>query len=419
MKINIDILNNDTYLTAIENKFKSTNKFKEAYKVRNNFFTVFELLSNENYAFDIPIKIQIPKPNSNKLRDIYIYNQLDSTLQKVISNALYDNFGAKVSNNVYSYKKGMSITNAVRYVSKNTDNLQYAKIDITNYFGSISIDVIDRLILDLFDEDLQPLMSSMYHRDQSLFHNKIVDEYLGLMPGSSLSCFLSNYVLKEVDAIMDKECELYVRYSDDILIGTKNNIKEKVELLESNLRDYGLTINPNKKEIYDKGSSITFLGLELYGSNIDISNNKMKTLKSVMYKNVIKYRKKIELNLINKDTALIKFLQVVYYYLVYSIIDNPLYIGLGGFIFGNINTTTKLKQLDYYLLDKARYIITGKNNKANVSKLNFNDLKEYGWKSLLDLYNLYHLDIDLYRNEVYIMRERLHEYRVNIETKNI
>ena len=108
---------------------------------------------------------------------------------------------------------------------------------------------------------------------------QIINEWKSLIPGCALSSFFANYSLSECDRYFesqDKHC-IYARYSDDIVIITRNkeDADKYILKIESYLEDCGLKLNKNKfKQFWIKNSlenQVEFLGLRITSNgNIDI-----------------------------------------------------------------------------------------------------------------------------------------------------
>ena len=55
-----------------------------------------------------------------------------------------------------------------------------------------------------------------------------------------------------------------------------------------------------------------------------------------------------------------------------------------------------MREIDLYTKERLRYVVTGRNNKANFKKVSEEDFRNFGWVSLVQLYHLYKKDFDYY-----------------------
>ena len=143
---------------------------------------------------------------------------------------------------VQSYRSGHSIvTNA----SIHTGRSYVANIDIEDFFGSLSVDLVQQhLIRNEFHEVSARIISNLCTKD-------------GALPqGASTSPTISNSVLFDFDKELDRYCKAaglaYSRYADDITVSgdDRDAIIGALEKAQEFLRDvYGLTINRKKTRI--------------------------------------------------------------------------------------------------------------------------------------------------------------------------
>jgi len=63
-----------------------------------------------------------------------------------------------------------------------------------------------------------------------------------------------------------------------------------------------------------------------------------------------------------------------------------------------------IRELDFYLKDRIRQLITGKNNASNIKKVPDEKLKELGYVSLCEMYIKFKKDFDMYCDAVDLIR---------------
>ena len=267
LALNVD----GNYLTILQEMRKKHKKLdcnKTLNELKSEIF--------DGYRWQPPNLVKIPKPDGIKTRDIFIFNDENSLVQKVINKVLTDNFGLLVSDCVFSYKKGVRTFNAAKHIQTYLKSSDYVgiKVDIHNYFMSVNSKTIDSALNELIaDEDGLTLVKSLLRSDEYYYKSELQHEHLGIMPGCAISSFLANYLLRDVDAYLEKTCIAYARYSDDLILfcNNENELASVMETLKSLLENKGLELNPKKVSKINSSDKIEFLGLEITKDYIDIS----------------------------------------------------------------------------------------------------------------------------------------------------
>lgn len=391
------------YLTVLQ-------EMRKKHKKMDSSKTLNELKAEiaNGYNWQPPNLVKIPKPDGIKTRDVFIFNDDNSLVQKVINKILVDNFGHLVSDSVFSYKKGVRTFNAAKHIQSYLKSEEYVgvKVDIHNYFMSVNKETINSALNELIaDEDGLTLMKSLLSSSAYYYKNELQHEHLGIMPGCAISSFLANYLLRDVDAYLENTCVAYARYSDDLLLFCKNDneLKEVVKRLEELLSDKGLTLNPNKVSRINSNDKIEFLGLEITKDYIDISKETFVKLKKTVKKICDNSRQKQGKSKSNYDSfylkqAIKKLNKVLYKSIIRTTMEHK--AGRITYAFGNATRVDTLLELDFYIKDSLRYVFTGKHNKANSRVMPTEKLEALGYVPIIKLYNLYKMDKDIFYNEI-------------------
>ncbi len=286
------------------------------------------------------------------------------------------------------------------------------KIDISNYFQSVPRKVILKSVYDLVEDYLgRQLLERLYDINKVYYKDEIKEEYLGIMPGSALSSFMANYILKDLDNIMINKSEIYARYSDDIVLFAKDKekLKELERILVYNLSLIGLSVKQEKIQYYSNNDMVTFLGLDITKDFIDVNEKSYKAMRKVIKQKCEKQRKLLEEGRIkDKELAIRKAIQSIYNTIYYSLVSDKIEHKGGRiqYIFSSITRTDKLKQLDFYMLDTLRYVYNGKHNKGVVKILDTKKLESLGFISFVKMFYLYKKDKDICINEASILLNR-------------
>ena len=189
--------------------------------------------------------------------------------------------------------------------------------------------------------------------------------------------------LSDLDKMFAEEEIIYCRYSDDIIIFTKNKeaqerIKQK---LLTTLENYHLTVNTAKEVATISNEPWTFLGLKYDNEEIDISDIALKKIKAKMRRKtraLIRWK-----NLKNKEPiyAVKAFINAFNkkFYNNTDVHD----MTWSRWYFPLITTDKNLRVIDQYMQECIRYIATEKHTKSRYN-FRYNQMKELGYQSLVN-----------------------------------
>ena len=228
-----------------------------------------EAISKGTFEWSIPKKVEITKIGSSKKRLVYVHSDEDQLILNVLYQIFSEQYASKISNNVFSYKRRVDTNDAVKSLISTVDiGKKYAiKVDISSYFNSIdSLFLKEQLEILLKEEPIiLDLLTKLHFRNKVIYKGNCINEYMALIPGSPLSSFFANYLLKDIDDTFVQLGKGYARYSDDIIIFADNleEIKSNLELLSKLLEPKGLTFNQKKCETFKPKDAITFLGIKI------------------------------------------------------------------------------------------------------------------------------------------------------------
>ena len=371
-------------------------KLKELYK--DNI--VDELIAG-TYKWSIPRKVEIAKSESKKKRVVYVYNTKDRYVLGVLYRAFSEYFKEEFSSSCFSYKKGVSTSNAIEYIKEHrTNELRYGvKVDVHAYFNSVSREKVVEMINLLFKDGLKITMENLLLDDTVLWKNREIKEWKSLIPGCALGSFFANFTLKACDDYFDSKNSIYARYSDDIIVieSSKEELNRDLDTIMGFLNEYGLTMNPDKYNWFEPGDSVEYLGLKLNDTGvIDISNHAKQKIKRQIHRWCRKGRMEIERDGKTFESVAQKIIRQLNNKNFKCYIKHGDCFGWCMYAFNKITTIQSLTEIDFYTKDSLRALKTGKHNKNNVKALSDNDLKQLGWVSLVDLYMLYKEDFDYY-----------------------
>ena len=339
-------------------------------------------------GFNPPKKTLINKSKVGKKRTVYTYNREENYVLKLITFLLkdYDNI---FSPNLYSFRKNRGVKRATKDILRIKDiNSRYVyKVDIKDYFNSVDIDILLPKLKKCFEKDL-PLygfIKNLLKNQTVKFNDKLIEEKKGIMAGTPISTFLANLYLSEMDFYFYENKISYIRYSDDIIIFSKNieELEASIEIIRSFLAENNLKVNEEKEVVTLPYQEWTFLGFSYNCGVIDVSKVSFEKLKAKMKRKtraLLRWADKKGISGDKTARVFIKRFNTKLY-------DNPIDSELTWtrWFFPVINTDKTLKQIDEYMLECIRYLATGKRTK---SKYNFKyeDIKALGYRSLVNEY---------------------------------
>lgn len=359
-------------------------EFRDFIYNKNYLPIVEKILSNESFA--LPKMVEINKRRTGKKRTVFIFNHEENMVLKLLAHLLHD-YDYLFSDNLYSFRKNISVKTAIGTLlsSIKKSSLYSYKVDIHDYFNSVDTDSIIKLLEETFEEDIELLnfIKSILLEPYCLKNGKQTFCKKGIMAGVPISGFLANLYLTDLDKWFALRGISYARYSDDIIVfaKTEKDIKEYEEKIKWFLSQKKLTVNPKKEVRTLPGEKWDFLGFNIDGNRVDVSNVALEKIRGKMRRKaraILRWRNRNNANVKGTIRAYIRHFNKKFY-------DNPNPNDLTWcrWYFPTITTAESLQTLDEYMISCIRYIATGKHTKANYN-LRYDDIKKLGYKSLVN-----------------------------------
>ena len=291
-----------------------------------------------NYIFSYPKKIEISKLGKSKKRVVYQYKSDENYILKFISYQLYK-YDYIFSNNLYSYRKTTGVKCAIKRLSSinGINNMYGYKVDISNYFNSINIDILLNILSNTLydDENLYNLLKQLLVNPYVIYNGNIIEEYL-------------------------------VKYK--------------------------LSVNPDKEKYYNPHDEIEFLGFSFRDGIIDLSSNTIKKIKGKIKRSARGIRRWMIRKGAKEEYAL-KAMNRKFNNKFYCAKDKN-DLDWSRWFFPVINTSKSLKIIDNYMQENLRYIVCGRYNKKNFENVPYARLKDCNYKPLVHEYYEYKKTID-------------------------
>jgi len=339
--------------------------------------------------FPLPRKSVISKMGSEKKRVVYTYPEEESTVLKLLTWLMLRQYDDIFSRGLYSFRPGRTAKDAVRHIlkHKNIKDMYAYKVDIHNYFNSISVSRILPMLKDVLakDPELYGFLSTLLLEPYVMDRGKKTVERKGIMAGTPVSSFYANLYLRKMDEHFEKENVIYARYSDDIIVfaDSMEVLNRHVQYIKEMLLERELEVNPAKESYYEPGDGFTFLGFICQGDKVDIAPATLKKLKQKMKRkrdSLARWAKRNEVDGVNAAKA---FIRMFNRKLLESPNDNDLC--WGRWFFPVINTTDSLHEIDLYAQDCIRFLVSGRHTKARFN-VKYEDIKALGYRSLVHEY---------------------------------
>lgn len=333
----------------------------------------------------VPQKKRINKMGTGKKRTVYCFSPDETRVLKLIAFLLY-RYDDRFSPNCYSFRRGIKASDAIFRLRKalRGRKMWAYKLDIHDYFNSISIPILLPILKDLLADD--PLLYAFFERmledDRAIVDRAIVREPHGVMAGTPTSPFLADVYLMEVDRYFADAGIVYARYSDDIILFAPDRASleaQKAVLLDF-LKKYKLEVNPEKERIYSPEEPFEFLGFRCQGETIDIAHAVRKKMKGKIRRASRALLRWRDAKGIGPEQAMKALIRQFNAKLFEG--DDPEALSWSRWFFPVINRTEGLKEIDHYLQQAIRFLATGRHNKSNY-RIRYADLKALGYRSLV------------------------------------
>ena len=246
------------------------------------------------------------------------------------------------------------------------------------------------------DSVLFNLFQRMLKDDWVYDKGELIKEAQGAMAGMPCSTFFANVYLSDVDNYFEgiaKDVE-YFRYSDDILIfaDTKEILDKYIDIFKVLIKEKGLEINESKVAYINPGEKVEFLGFAYKNGIIDISDNTKRKLKAKIKRKAEALRRWARKKELEPDKAAKGFIKTMnvkffgrYKDAIIDCIDLKQDFTWSRWFFPNITVDSSLEEIDKYMQQYIRYIITGRHYKGNY-KITYEQMKDWGYRSLVHEY---------------------------------
>lgn len=316
---------------------------------------LYHAIRKEEYTISPPHEAKIPKDDGT-FRTVYVNTDIDRVILSIINDMLFELCPEKIHPTCKSYQKGIGCGKIVKQISRKISEMPNdiigVKIDLSKYFDSVPINYIDaefNYIEEKYGKSSIINMVRKYYHDDTVIDidKNIIKKFSSLRQGCAVAAYLADSVLYDIDETMSKTNNIYVRYSDDILI-IGDGWQNAFGILQSMLQQKSLKLNPKKIKHLYKNEWFTFLGFSIKNDKISLSEKRIKTFQKEIEKRTIK-SKTNDINIIIQK------------------INDYLYRGDGTYSWATsvltiINASHDIVTLNGFVMDAIRAGATGKKN---------------------------------------------------------
>lgn len=246
---------------------------------------MYELIRDGKYKIAPPHTALIPKDKPGEFRTVYINEGADRILLSLINDILFDMCPEMIHPSCRSYQKGISCGSVVQKLSKeivkyNTSGVVGWKSDLSKYFDSVPIIYIDRAF-DAVERKfgaskLISVVREYYHQDIYFdTDGNLQSTYQSLKQGCAVASWLADVILYDLDDCLSKLNGVYYRFSDDMMFIGDDRC-EAMDVLQTDLENMQMQLNPKKVEYVDRDHWVKFLGYSIKGEQISLSSTGIK-----------------------------------------------------------------------------------------------------------------------------------------------
>ena len=259
--------------------------------LKENNQSLVQSIRNGKYHPKPVRRVEIPKEEKGKVRKLGIPTVVDRVVQQAIAQVLTPIFEKQFSDNSFGFRPKRSAHDAIRRCQRFVDEgYKYVvDMDLEKYFDTVNqsklVEVLSRTIKD-------GRVISLIHKYLNagvVVQHKFEDTPIGVPQGGPLSPLLSNIMLNELDAELERRGHRFVRYADDLIILCKSKRSSQRTLgnilpfIEEKLY---LKVNREKTTV-DYVGKVKFLGFTFY-------RHKGSTRVRIHRKSILKMKGKVK-----------------------------------------------------------------------------------------------------------------------------
>lgn len=340
-----------------------------------------------------------------EVRTLYAPSQsLDGIVLGVLSTIYNKLYGDRIHPACRSYQRGIGVKTIIHgdLIPRLRRGDRGWKVDLSKYFDSVNCETLDAVLKSMdTGSPVDALVWKHFHDDRVFVNGQLEPRYMAIRQGNALGTLLANLALRDVDERLSAMDVLYLRYADDILV-LGPEADKALDALREMLGAKGLKLNEKKTTAVDVDHPFTFLGCEIAGGKVDMSQESYDRIKRKIrlicrpHKYIPKESREEQAKAIRKINWLLRdghyadqrnFGWERYFF---SVIDNPV----------------RVRMLDQYIRDHVKGVYVGRQTQHRKAKSLTSDemLRTMGYKSLMRMYRASRCGPDVYAAEMMEVR---------------
>lgn len=299
--------------------------FDPVYCIRHRRFLakgIWSKIKSEKYVPLPALKIGIPKLGGGE-RILTLFSIPDSAVSKLFNEQLRNRNSSIFSSSSYAYQPTKNAVDAIINLKSfvHAEKVFVIQYDFTKYFDSIDHDYLLKIVYrkgQFLTTNLErKLISSFlkYRSARMADYNAGKFEFnnCGVPQGSSVSLFLANVALHELDKDLERRNGYFARFADDVVVVTFSyeDALRAAESFIAHCEKAGLSINRTKSDgvrILADGAeqelrsvkSFDFLGHKISRDHIGLSDKTIHRIKSkistIIYRHLLLYPRRSMFN---------------------------------------------------------------------------------------------------------------------------
>jgi group II intron reverse transcriptase/maturase len=213
-------------------------------------------------------RVEIPKEEKGKARQLGIPTVVDRVIQQAIAQILQPLFEPQFSEYSYGFRPMRSAHDALKQCKRNVDDgySYVVDMDLEKFFDTVNHSKLAQILADTIKDGRVISLIHKYLNAGVVIQHSYKATEVGVPQGGPLSPLLSNIMLNELDKELERRGHRFVRYADDCMIFTKS-AKAAARTLESitSFIEEKLFLKVNRdKTVVASFSEVKFLGYGFY-----------------------------------------------------------------------------------------------------------------------------------------------------------
>lgn len=180
----------------------------------------------------------------------------------------------------YGFKKG-DCNPMKECASMHKDNLYLMKLDIKNFYNSISKKKVRKIFSSIYNSEIAYLLTNLcVHKDC-------------LPQGAPTSAYLANLVSISLDNRIAGYCNkhniTYTRYADDMFFSCNNRqaLRELYPMINKIIKNEGYSLNLSKTNFKSVSSKRSVLGITINDGNLKCLKELKRNIRSIIYNSIM------------------------------------------------------------------------------------------------------------------------------------